>query len=172
MKPKPLPCLKELSNAFEISTTSSSGLIWINPQNAKQKTNQVAGHKRNNKYWYVSFQYKQLLVHRIIYALYHQVDITKLTIDHIDQNSLNNSIENLRASTHQEQQCNKKGKPNSTSKYKGVGWCKQLKKWRVSICVNKKRMHIGYYFDELEAAHAYNNAAKQLHGSFAFLNNV
>lgn len=33
-------------------------------------------------------------------------------------------------------------------------------------------MHIGYYFDELEAAHAYNNAAKKLHGSFAFLNNV
>ena len=108
----------------------------------------------------------------IFYFLYHQTDISSLTIDHIDQNTLNNSINNLRISTHQEQQCNKKGKQNSSSKYKGVNWSKSLKKWRASICVNKKRMHIGYYANEIEAAKAYNAAAKKLHGTFAFLNDV
>jgi hypothetical protein len=172
MKPKPLPSFQELSNVFEISKKSPSGLIWKKPTCTKQKAGQPAGHMRNNKYWYVSFNRQQLLIHRIIYFLYYQSDISNITIDHIDQNTLNNSIENLRRSTHQEQQCNKKGKQNLSSKYKGVSWNKPLQKWRVSICINKKRMHIGYYTNELEAAKAYNQVAEKLHGTFAFLNNV
>jgi len=172
MKPKPLPSFHDLNSVFEISTTSPSGLIWKKPTCTKQKVNQPAGHMRNNKYWYVSFNRQQLLVHRVIYFLYHQTDISNVTIDHIDQNTLNNSINNLRISTHQEQQCNKKGKQNSSSKYKGVNWSKSLQKWRASICVNKKRMHIGYYANEIEAAKAYNAAAEKLHGTFAFLNDV
>ena len=172
MKPKPLPSFHDLNSVFEISTTSPSGLIWKKPTCTKQKVNQPAGHIRNNKYWYVSFNRQQLLVHRVIYFLYYQTDISSVTIDHIDQNTLNNSINNLRISTHQEQQCNKKGKQNSSSKYKGVNWSKSLQKWRASICVNKKRMHIGYYANEIEAAKAYNAAAEKLHGTFAFLNDV
>ncbi len=172
MKAKPLPSCKELTEVFALSTSSPSGLIWKKPLCTKQKTDSVAGCVRNNRYWYVSYKYRQLLVHRIVYSLYHELDIGSLQVDHIDQNRLNNNPCNLRLATHQQQQCNKTSKKNSTSNYKGVSWHKPLSKWRASICVNKKRMHIGYYLTEKEAALAYNKKAQELHGPFAFLNHV
>jgi len=172
MKPKPLPSYKELAEVFVLSASSPSGLIWKKPLCTRQKVNSVAGCIRNNRYWYVSYRYKQLLVHRVVYSLYHRLDITDLSVDHIDQNSLNNNPYNLRLATYQQQQCNKTAKKNSTSNYKGVSWHKPLSKWRASICVDKKRMHIGYYQTEKEAALAYNKKAQELHGPFAFLNNV
>ena len=172
MKAKPLPSYKELAEVFALSTSSPSGLIWKKPLSTKQKANSVAGCVRNNRYWYVSYKYRQLLVHRIVYSLYHKLDIGSLLVDHIDQNRLNNNPCNLRLATHQQQQCNKTAKKNSTSNYKGVSWHKPLSKWRASICVNKKRMHIGYYLTEKEAALAYNKKAEELHGPFAFLNHV
>lgn len=172
MKAKPLPPLNVLEHLFQIDKASPSGLIWLNPTNSKQKPMSIARHKRKNQYWYVSVNYAQVLVHRIVYYLHHKINIDEYMIDHIDQDSTNNNIDNLRIANHQQQQCNKKGKQNSTSKYKGVSWCKVLSKWKASICVNCKRMHIGYYETEKEAALAYNKKANQLHSSFAFLNDV
>lgn len=172
MKPKSLPSYKELAEVFSLSISSPSGLIWKKPLCTKQKVGSVAGCLRNHNYWYVSYKYKQLLVHRVVYSLYHKLDIGNSTVDHIDQNPSNNNPCNLRLATHQQQQCNKTSKKNSTSNYKGVSWHKPLSKWRASICVNKKRMHIGYYLTEKEAALAYNKKAQELHGSFAFLNHV
>lgn len=172
MKTKPLPSIDQLMKTFEISKCSPSGLIWKKPLSTKQKRGDIAGHKRKNKYWYVSFNYSQLLVHRVVYFMYYKTDITNYKIDHIDQDQSNNKVENLRIATHQQQQFNKKGKQNSSSKYKGVNWAKQQNKWRASICVNKKRMHIAYFENEIDAAKAYDAAAKQHHGQFAFLNNV
>lgn len=45
-----------------------------------------------------------------------------------------------------------------------------LVKWQASIKKNQKRYHIGYYFDEDEAAKAYENYAKKFFGEFACLN--
>jgi hypothetical protein len=172
MKAKQLPPIDQLMETFEISKHSPSGLIWKKPLNTRQKTGGIAGHKRKNNYWYVSFNYSQLLVHRVVYFMHYKTDITNHNIDHIDQDQSNNNIENLRIATHQQQQCNKKGMQNSTSIYKGVGWAKQQNKWKASICVNNKRMHIGYFENEIDAAKAYDAAAKRYHGQFAFLNNV
>ncbi len=171
-KAKPLPDLQTLEHLFVVTSRSPSGLLWLNPTCTKYKQGAVAGCLRKNLYWYVCINKKQYLVHRIIYFMHHKINIDQMQIDHIDQDSSNNSILNLRIATHAQQQCNKTAKKNSTSKYKGVGWCKALNKWRASICINKKRMHIGYYSTELEAAMAYNAAAEKHHSNFAYLNNV
>lgn len=42
-----------------------------------------------------------------------------------------------------------------TSKYRGIQWCPKRKKWRVSRQINKKRVRIGDYKTEKEAAMAY-----------------
>lgn len=57
-----------------------------------------------------------------------------------------------------------------TSKYRGVSWCKVTKKYRADISVNNKTVYIGVYKNEEEAALAYNEAAKLMHGSKAVLN--
>jgi len=59
---------------------------------------------------------------------------------------------------------------SSTSKYKGVCWDKRNKKWGVTIQANKKKYHLGYFKDEIDAAKAYDKKAKKLHGQFACLN--
>lgn len=57
-----------------------------------------------------------------------------------------------------------------TSKYKGVTWLPRIKKWRATITVNGKQMHLGVFSDEIEAAKVRDKAAKQYHGTFAHLN--
>jgi len=53
-------------------------------------------------------------------------------------------------------------KHNFSSKYTGVCWKKQSKKWLSSIKINGKTKHLGLFTDEIEASNAYQTALKQL----------
>ena len=53
---------------------------------------------------------------------------------------------------------------------KGVGWYPRDKQWRARIGVNSGSMYLGYFYNELEAAKAYDEAAKKYHGEYANLN--
>lgn len=57
-----------------------------------------------------------------------------------------------------------------TSIYKGVSWFKRDGCWRAWIYVNKKQIHLGYYFNEEEAAKAYNEAVIKYNKPLTFLN--
>lgn len=92
------------------------------------------------------------------------------TVDHINGNRLDNRKENLRICTIGENLKNRKGK-NGTSKYKGVSYASDRDKWRSSISYQNKRIRIGDYDSEIEAAKAYNQKAIELHGVFARINN-
>jgi hypothetical protein len=83
-----------------------------------------------------------------------------LNVDHIDNNKLNNDLDNLQVITHREN--NTKDRRGGTSKYTGVSWCKQSKKWKATISINKISTHLGFFLDELEAAEAYQLKLKSL----------
>ena len=95
-----------------------------------------------------------------------------MVVDHINHNGLDNRKANLRPATHQQNTFNRSytRKKRGSSKYKGVSWTPHVKMWRVRIWLNYKRKSIGYCKDELEAAKAYDKAAKKYHGEFASLN--
>ena len=85
--------------------------------------------------------------------------------DHINGDKLDNRRENLRVCTSSQNHMNKISK-RGTSKYKGVYKEKRRKGWIVRI----KRIYIGEFSCEIEAAKAYNEAAIREFGEFARLN--
>jgi len=95
-----------------------------------------------------------------------------LLVDHINHNGLDNRKANLRTATIAQNNVNRASykTKNSPSKYKGVYWSKRDKKWQVQICHNNKRKHIGQFDNEIQAAKAYDEAAKKYHKEFAVLN--
>ena len=93
-------------------------------------------------------------------------------VDHINHNGLDNRKANLRLAT-RAQNCWNRKKPKMrkcASRFKGVGWHKGNKKWVSRIRFNGRRISIGYFNDEVEAAKSYDEAAKKYHGEFAVLN--
>lgn len=76
-----------------------------------------------------------------------------LYVDHIDRNRKNNYISNLRLVTVHENNLNTT--KIVSSKYPGVSWDKDLKKWRADIKINKKRKFLGSSKIEEEAAELY-----------------
>ena len=93
-------------------------------------------------------------------------------VDHINHNGLDNRKANLRPATQAQNARNRRKRSTSKvhSKYKGLTWYKSQKRWAVRIMVDRKSKFIGYFDNELDAAKAYDMAAKKYHGQFAGLN--
>lgn len=94
----------------------------------------------------------------------------KRTIDHRDGNQLNNQKSNLRFCTQRQNCRNQKPRKGCSSRYKGVSWEAGCGKWRAIIKNQNKPQDVGYFKNEIDAARAYDQKAKELFGEFAWLN--
>jgi len=117
----------------------------------------------------------------------HQIIMGVGNIDHRDGNTMDNRKHNLRKATHQQNGWNK-GKPKRargagcSSKYKGVLYApmKGRDRWQALIKYVEEGAHkstgkmirLGYFWNEDDAARAYNAKIKELRGEFAWLNPV
>ena len=94
-----------------------------------------------------------------------------MVTDHINNDGMDNRSANLRAATRAQNMCNKRKCSSPTySKYKGAHWHKHDRKWHALISFEKKRIYLGRFDNEIDAAKAYDEAAKKYHGEFACLN--
>ena len=92
-----------------------------------------------------------------------------LEVDHINGKKKETHVENLRMVTRQGNSRSFLRKtPGRTSRFRGVHWCKERKKWRAEV-VRKK---IGEFDDEVEAAKAWDKAAIQYGFNTEALNGV
>jgi hypothetical protein len=95
----------KFNEVFELSEESPSGIVWKVPRKYictlnYDRVGKQAGYVRefNNRQWYyvVTVFGKKFFTHRIAYLLHHGNISPENDIDHVDGDSLNNKIENLR----------------------------------------------------------------------------
>ena len=158
-----------------------------NPDTGQVYKNGVAvGGKRHcgNDYYNIGFAvsvefdeysnlYGHLTAHQVAWYL-HYGEWAMQHIDHIDGDGSNNRIANLRLATIAENMRNR-GKVKRkvgkwSSQYKGVIYDKRRGQWIADITFQRKKIRVGRYPTEVDAARAYDEVAKELHGEFARLN--
>ena len=149
----PLPC-----GRFAIIDECDSDLVCCHPWRAAtgfQTTYAATGIHPN-----------QVLMHRLILGVPDGV-----LVDHVSRDGLDNRRINIRPANHSQNAANKaKQRGPYTSQYKGVWLRHDRKKWRAMIEVAGRKVYLGAHATELEAALAYDAAARQEFGEFARLN--
>lgn len=121
---------------------------------------------RSARYYADSSHYgRRVLMHRLILG----VQDGAVHVDHINHNGLDNRRCNLRVATQHQNQMNRRPS-GGRSPYKGVYWNRMAAKWNARLQINGKKLHLGYFTDEREAALAVDAAARFHLGEFAYLN--
>jgi AP2 domain len=90
--------------------------------------------------------------------------------DHINHDGLDNTRANLRPVTAAQNAQNKRPQEGGASRYRGVTWDRG--KWRAVIHLNRVPRHLGSFDREEDAADAYDRAALEMYGEYAYLNNA
>lgn len=106
---------------------------------------------------------KHYLAHRIIYGM-HSSCPEDAQVDHIDGDTLNNRMDNLRLASHAENGWNRRRPSNNVSGVKGVNWHRG--KWQANITSNGVRTYLGVFNCRTAAAIAYAKASIRRHGKF------
>lgn len=92
-------------------------------------------------------------------------------VDHINGDTLDDRRSNLRVCRNAENIRNQRPhRDKRTSKLKGVYFQPSRRSFRAQITVDRRKINLGNYPTEVEAAHAYDNAARRHFGDFARLN--
>jgi len=98
----------------------------------------------------IMFNRKPYFMHRLVW-LWHRGYLPEHGLDHIDRNTSNNRIENLREVSNQ---CNARNSGNystNTSGVKGVCWDKSPQRWKAYTQIYGKTYNLGKHKDFSEA---------------------
>ena len=93
-------------------------------------------------------------------------------VDHANHDPLDNRKANLRICTRSQNSANRRKRSHCSSPYKGVSWRARGRKWQARIHGPEGGTHLGYFKDPIDAARAYDQAARERWGEFAYTNDV
>lgn len=129
---------------------------------AQRNAGQVAGYVKNQKGGrrrYVTIQGIKYLHYRLVYAWHYGPIPDGKLVDHINRQTLDDRIENLRIASRAENSRN-----NSA---RGYFWDKHSGKWIVKVKADGKYHYGGLFTHEHKASLAARELKKRLHGKFA-----
>ena len=152
-----------------IFTYEDGQLVWVKKLAARVKIGQPAGTSDKAGYIQIGLKGKIYRAHHLIWV-YHCGKWPE-QLDHINGIRWDNCIENLRESTQQQNTQNRVKSKNSSNSYKGVKKA-PTGKFYANIRVEGTLIYLGAFSDEIDAAEAYDAAAKKYFGEFAYTNFV
>ena len=131
-------------------------IYWKKRRGGKAKAGSRTGYvetdeRSGKKYRRMGLGGKEYREHRLLFCFHHRNRFEGFDIDHIDQNSLNNKIENLRAVTKSDNSRNAKQRKDNASGVTGVSWHKVREKWCAYIFLNGKHIHLGRFTKKRDA---------------------
>jgi hypothetical protein len=119
-------------------------------------------HKLAKHSWCLTGRYAASRINSKI-TLMHRLIVSGDLIDHINHDPLDNRRDNLRPSDKSGNAQNRTKLPNCASKYIGVWFSKEKRKWVADIKKDYVKHRLGYFDNEEMAALAYNKKAQELY---------
>ena len=135
---------------------------WITSPARRVKIGDIAGCLTVAGYLSIQIHRKQYLAHRLAW-LYIHGKFPVHQIDHINHNRSDNRLCNLRAVTHQQNHFNQSTRKDNSSGYQGVSWQTHTHKYRASIQLNNRKIHLGFHDCPKKAHEAYLKAKAEHH---------
>lgn len=100
----------------------------------------------------------------------HQLILKTIGIDHINGNGLDNRRSNLRKATSSQNNSNRKKSSGKSSKFNGVYWDSDRKKWVAQIKKNGTVLYLGSFKSERLASIIRDKASIRMFGKYGKLN--
>lgn len=148
-KKKKLPSQRKLKEDFRYNPATGSFL----------KYDDSFGYINPKEYWNIRYEGELYKIHRLIWKWWYGYDPEE--IDHINGDTLDNRIDNLRNVDHTQNRRNQKKRKDCKSGFNGVTQYKN--NWRANITIDKKQTQIGTYSTPQEAANARNDFLKEFY---------
>lgn len=104
-------------------------------------------------------------LHRFILGI---APLDPIQVDHINGNRSDCRRANLRCCSSGQNAANRRKINGTSSQFKGVTY--KRGRWEAQIKTNRKTLYLGRYVNELEAARAYDEKARELFGEFSWTN--
>ena len=139
-------------------------LYWKDRAKRRIKKQGQASWLGKNGYYYVSIGKQKFKQARLIWIMFNGG--TDKFIDHINNVSTDDRIENLREATPAENMYNRRRFRISSTGYRGVSYCKFTGRYVGEVRAQGKRVFFGRFDTPEEANNACIKAREQYHGSF------
>ena len=164
-KPKPITTPLEVVRSIVDYDHLKGEFRWKIPMdNGKKKAGDIAGCFSSDKEYRRVYIFGQdIREQRLAWFMHYGEDPgPNYLVDHINGNSLDNRIENLRLATDKENSKNRKKGSNNTTGFKGV-YEKKDGSFDARIYANKEYKYLGSFKTKELAANAYKEASKKYH---------
>lgn len=145
--------------------SSTEQFTWKkSTSNVVRKKRKISKNKKS-RYLRIQLDGNRYYAHHLAWLWFYG-KLPKTQIDHINCDSFDNRICNLRLSNQQQNCFNRSKAKNNTSGTKGVVWHPKQKKWNAVISFNNQKIHLGSFDNLTSARIAVRDARIQFHGDF------